>query len=119
MITERRTVSKTVTTHLATLEEQTDAAMSTLAALIAAGIAGRRSAHLPLDAGQAGLDKLIEALGGLNAARRAVHEAHYALRDTRDTLRIPVTAYGDTGDTPAPEEKFARGAGLTVVQAAA
>lgn len=115
MLNQRRAVTRTVTTGLVELEKQIDDALLMHARLQIALIEGRRSANLPLTAGQDGLDKVTEAAASLVAARRAMNEAHYAFRSVRDQLRLPVHAYGDMGDTP--DQAFTS-AKLTLVDAA-
>lgn len=104
MLNQRLAVTRTVTTGLVALEKQIDDALVMHGRLQVALIEGRRSANLPLDAGQDGLDKVTEAAASLVAARKAMNEAHYAFRAVREQLRLPVHAYGDTGDSP---ERFA------------
>jgi hypothetical protein len=120
MLKQRRDeVSRTVTTALVDVESNLDKALLSHARLQIAVIEGRRSANLPLDAGQAGLDKMSEAVGHLVAARKAIHEAHYAFRQTRTDLRMPTTSYGDFGDTPDGGMVPAEHVGLALVHAAA
>lgn len=120
MLNQRLSVVRTITTGLAQLEEHLDDAMISHARLQADVVSGRRSAHLPLDAGQAGMDLLSEATAALNAARRLVHEAHYAFRADRDRMRLPTVSYGDYGDTPEalPRNAEAGTPILSVVSAA-
>lgn len=115
MLNQRLTVARTITTNLIGLERQIDDALVMHGQLQIALIEGRRSANLPLDAGQGGLDKVTEAAASLVAARKAMNEAHYAFRAVRDQLRLPVHAYGDTGDSP---DQFSPSATLALVGAA-
>lgn len=100
MLNQRIAVSRAVTTGLVGLEKQIDDAVVMQARLMIELIEGRRAAHLPLTAGQSGLDKVTEVAAHLVAARRLMNEAHYSFREVRDELRLPIHAYGDTGDTP-------------------
>lgn len=119
MLKQRRDeVSRTVTAALIDVESNIDNALVSHGHLQIAVIQGRRSANLPLDAGQPGIDKMAEAAGHLIAARKAIHEAHYAFRQARTDLRMPVTSYGDFGDTPDMATLQAEPAALTLVQAA-
>lgn len=118
MLKQRRDVSRNITLALVETESHIDNALLTHAKLQIALIEGRRSANLPLDAGQAGIDKITEAVASLVAARKAMHEAHYVFRAVRDELRIPITAYGDTGDTPFTEVNAAPARVLALVDAA-
>jgi hypothetical protein len=118
MLQQRRDVSRNITHALVEAESHIDDAILTHAKLQIAVIEGRRSARLPLDAGQAGLDKITEAAAMLIAARKLMHEAHYAFRAARDQLGMPVTSYGDTGDTPFVEGNAAPTRVLALVDAA-
>jgi hypothetical protein len=118
MLKQRRDVSRNITLALVATEAHIDDALLSHAKLQIALIEGRRSANLPLDAGQAGIDKITEAVANLVAARRAMNEAHYAFRAARDELRMPVTSYGDTGDTPLGEGIAAQTPVLALVNAA-
>ncbi len=119
MLKQRREVSRRITTALVETESHIDNALLTHAQLQIALIEGRRSANLPLDAGQIGIDKITEAVASLIAARKAMHEAHYAFRQVRDELRIPVISYGDFGDTPESGVLQEQPASLALVHAAA
>ncbi len=118
MLNQRLAVARQVTTHLTDLEKQIDAALVLHAQLQIALIEGRRSAHLPLDAGQAGMERMSEAVSSLVAARKAIHAAHYDFRQVRDQLRLPTFAYGDTGDTPLAFADAAAAPALALVDAA-
>lgn len=100
MRNERIAAVRDVTELLTELELQLDNAVLTRSRLEAALIQARRSANLPLNVGLDGMDKIAGATIALVAARKAVNEAHYDFRRVRDDLRLPVHAYGDTGDTP-------------------
>lgn len=100
MLNTRLAVARNVTIQLVDLEAQIDAILVKQAHLQVALVEGRRAANLPLDAGQVGMDRMIEAAASLVAARKAIHAAHYDFRAVRDQLRLPVHAYGDSGDTP-------------------
>lgn len=117
-ITTRTEVVKSIGTPLIALEQHLDAALITGGAVLAAAITGREKARLPLDAGQDAIERLMNAQQQLVAARKLVHEAHYALREVQDQMRVPPQMFGDHGDTP---EKFATtgaaGPQLTVVAA--
>jgi hypothetical protein len=119
MLKQRREVSRNVTTALVEIEGFIDNAILTHARLQVAVIEGRRSANLPLDAGQAAIEKMTDAVGSLVAARKAIHEAHYAFRQARTDLRMPVTSYGDFGDTPDMAATDNAPAALALVHAAA
>lgn len=118
-ITTKTAVVKSIGTPLVALEQQLDAALLTSGTVLAAAITGREKARLPLDAGQDAIERLVLAQQQLVAARKAVHEAHYAFREVQDQMRVPPQMFGDHGDTP---ERFATTGAMTpqlsVVQAA-
>lgn len=119
MLNQRLTVTRNVTIQLTNLERDLDALLVKQAQLQIALIEGRRAANLPLDSGQRGMEKIVEAAASLVSARAAVHAAHYDFRAVRDQLRLPVHAYGDLGDTQMAMPMTGTAAPtLTVVNAA-
>lgn len=96
----RLAVAKSVAEPLIELEQQVDTSLGTLTTVLNAVIAGREKARLPLHAGQEGIERIAAAASSLIAARKAIHEAHYAFRDVQEQMGLGAVAYGDHGDTP-------------------
>lgn len=121
LLNARKELTRTVTAELRAIEQLLDEAQVRQAQLVATAVEGRRTAKLPLFAGEDALALVAAASVDLLSVRKSIHAAHYAFRDVRDQMGVDPQAFGDYGDTPreyVPEGQAARPA-LAIVDAAA
>ncbi len=88
---------------LATAEDSVDTALGDTATLAAELGRLRRSAKLSLVLGQEAVDEVIEAVGRLNDARRALVRAHNRLSEVKDKVAPGIYMNGSLGDKGAPD----------------
>ena len=90
---------------LATAEDSVDTALGDTAVLAAELGRLRRSAKLSLVLGQEAVDEVVEAVGKLNDARRALVRAHNRLSEVKDKVAPGAIqlngSLGDKGDSGA------------------
>lgn len=89
---------------LATAEDSVDTALGDTAMLAAELGRLRRTAKLSLVLGQEAVDEVIEAVGRLNDARRALVRAHNRLSEVKDKVAPgAIHLNGSLGDKGNPE----------------
>ncbi len=89
---------------LATAEDSVDMALGDTATLAAELGRLRRCAKLSLVLGQEAVDEVIEAVGRLNDARRALVRAHNRLSEVKDKVAPGnIHLNGSLGDKGAPD----------------
>ena len=89
---------------LATAEDSVDTALGDTAMLAAELGRLRRSARISLVLGQEAVDEVIEAVGRLNDARRALVRAHNRLSDVKDKVAPgAIHMNGSLGDKGSPD----------------
>lgn len=110
LLNARKELTRIVTAELRAIEQLLDEAQVRQAQLVATAVEGRRTAKLPLFAGEDALALVAAASVDLLSVRKSIHAAHYAFRDVRDQMGIRAEDFGDHGDTP---REFTSPAGAT------
>lgn len=111
MLKQRREAAQQVADSLFESEAAIDAAITAVAKLAGVMPAVRADAKLSALIGQGALERAIEAMGELGAARRAIVETHKELSIAQRDIGLGAVSYG-TGEEKPP----APSAGLTVVK---
>jgi hypothetical protein len=106
MLNNRLAAAKAVYNELAPAEADVDKAIIHAAKLAIAVVEGRRSARLPLAAGQVGLAHVSRASVRLVEAREELCAAHAAFRATQDEIGLRAVSFGDFWECP-PNKKQA------------
>lgn len=100
MLNQRLAAARAVADELFPAEKVVDEAILRNAKLAIAVVEGRRSAKLPLMAGQEALGFVSQANVRLCEARGLLAEAHRAFRDTQ--IEIGLQAFGFGDEQPCP-----------------
>ncbi len=96
----RNEIGRTIAVQLAEFETSLDHALHKGAALLAALPIARLEARLAVTVGQDALERVIDSITAISAARRAVVEGHLQFESIRQQLGLPVHATGDKGVSP-------------------
>jgi hypothetical protein len=97
---QRYAAAKAVADELLPAERVVDEAIVHNSKLAIAVVEGRRSANLPLSAGQEGLDFVIQANVRLCEARGLLAAAHHAFRQTQAEVGLKAYSWGDIQECP-------------------
>jgi len=100
VLNQRHAVAQAVANELFPAEKVIDEAIVHNAKLAIAVVEGRRTAKLPLTAGQEGLDYIAQANVRLCEARGLLANAHRAFRDTQNEIGLKAFSYGDEQECP-------------------
>ncbi|WP_300973473.1 hypothetical protein [Sphingomonas sp. LHG3406-1] len=100
MLNNRLAAAKAVYNELAPAEADVDNAIVHAAKLAIAVVEGRRSAHLPLTAGQEGLAHVSRASLRLVEAREELCAAHAAFRATQVEIGLRAVSFGNLWECP-------------------
>lgn len=100
MLNSRYAAAKAVADELFPAERVVDEAIVHNARLAIAVVEGRRSANLPLTAGQEGLDLVAQANVRLCEVRTLLAEAHRAFRQTQAEVGLKAYSWGDNQECP-------------------
>lgn len=100
MFNQRHAAAQAVANELFPAEATVEDAIVHNAKLAIAVVEGRRSAKLPLSAGQEGLNLVGQANVRLIEARGLLAQAHRAFRDTQIEVGLSAFSYGDYQECP-------------------
>lgn len=100
MLNQRLAAAQAVANELFPAEKVIDEAILHHARLAIAVVEGRRSARLPLTAGQEALGLVAQANARLCEARGFLAEAHRAFRDAQREVGLKAFGFGDEQDCP-------------------
>ena len=100
MLNQRIAAAKAVAQELLPAERVVDEAIVHNSKLAIAVVEGRRSANLPLTAGQEGLDLVVQANVRLCEARGLLAAAHHAFRQTQLEVGLRAFSWGDIQECP-------------------
>lgn len=100
MLNQRYAAAKAVVAELLPAEKGVDEAIVHNSKLAIAVVEGRRSANLPLNAGQEGLDLVVQANVRLCEARGLLAAAHHAFRQTQAEVGLKAYSWGDIQECP-------------------
>ena len=103
MLKQRHATAQAVARELIPAEKALDEAIVHNARLTIATVEGRRSARLPLAAGQEGLDLVARAGVRLMEARGLLTQAHEAFRQTQVEIGLQAFSFGDNQECPPPK----------------
>ncbi len=94
MLNQRIAATRMVAEKLNAIENAIDDALISASELTATFPVARREANVSPVVGQQAIALVGEAAAALQKARAKLVEAHFALADVRDELRVPVRAGG-------------------------
>ena len=100
MLNERLAAARRVADELFPAEADLDNAILHASRLAIAVIEGRKSAKLPITAGQEGLALVSRAAAKLVDARGDIGAAHVAFRDTQEEIGLRAVSFGDIYECP-------------------
>ena len=100
MLNQRHAAARAVANELLPAEKIVDEAIVRNAKLAIAVVEGRRSAKLPLTAGQEALGYVAQANLRLCEARGLLAEAHRSFRQTQAEIGLNAFSYGDEQQCP-------------------
>lgn len=100
MLNQRLAVARQVAAELFPAEAGIDSAIVHAAKLAIAIIEGRKSAKLPITAGQDGLALVSRAAARMVEARGEIGAAHAAFRQTQLEIGLRAVSFGDIHECP-------------------
>jgi hypothetical protein len=100
VLNQRHSAAQAVANELFPAEKVVDQAILHNAKLAIAVVEGRRSARLPISAGQEALGFVAQANVRLCEARGLLAEAHRAFRETQVEVGLRAFSYGDEQECP-------------------
>jgi redox-regulated HSP33 family molecular chaperone len=106
MSKQRREAAHAVAQSLFATELAIDGALAKTAAFVGLMPQARQDARLSAIVGQAAMDHAVKALDALNAARRAIVEAHHALSEVQGQVGLAAVNFGALDEKPPYTPKF-------------
>lgn len=100
MLNQRLEAAKGVANELFPAEEMLENAILHTSRIMIAVIEGRRTARLPVTAGQTGLERALKAANHLAAARAELGAAHVAFRQTQIEIGLREVSFGLNWECP-------------------
>lgn len=100
MLNQRHKAAQAIANELFPAEKVVDDAIVHHAKLAIAVVEGRRSAKLPITAGQEALDYVTQATVRLSEARALLAAAHRSFRETQVEIGLKAFSYGDLQECP-------------------
>lgn len=118
MLNQRLQAAKGVADELFPAEEMLENAILHTSRIMIAVIEGRRTARLPVTAGQTGLERALKAASHLAAARAELGAAHAAFHQTQIEIGLREVSFGWNSECPtegAASDSARNGRSLSVV----